>query len=111
MMGSISCSVLVMVDLNDQLNLPFGTLQSLFNLALGVTREKIRDIVLTFWSDDSAENVICSYSFRGWISHYVTTTGLGRSSGKEDQATNHVLTLTLQPELNQNHFVKIALGN
>ena len=54
LMGSISCSVLVMVDLNDQVNMPFGTLQSVFNLAYGVTRDKIQDIVLTFWSDDSA---------------------------------------------------------
>ena len=111
LMGSISCSVLVMVDLNDQVNMPFGTLQNIFNLGYGVTREKIQNIILTFWSDDSAQNVICSYTFRGWISNYVTTTGMGRSSSKENEATNHVLTLTLQPELDANNFVKIALGN
>jgi hypothetical protein len=111
LMGSISCSVLVMVDLNDQVNMPFATLQSIFTLSYGVTREKIQDIVLTFWSDDSAENVICSYSFRGWISNYVTTTGMGRASSRENDATNHVLTLTLQPELDVNNFVKIQLGN
>ena len=110
LMGSISCSVLVMVDLNDQINMPFPTLQSIFELSYGVTREKIQNIKLTFWADDSAENAICAYTFRGWISNYVTTTGMGRSS-KEGQPSNHVLTLTLQPELDATNFVKIQLGN
>ena len=111
LMGNVSCAILVMVDLNDQINLPFTTLRSLFDLSYGVTREKIQDIVLTFWTDDSAVDVICSYSFRGWISNYVTTTGMGRASSRENDATNHVLTLTLQPELDANNFVKLTLGN
>ncbi len=111
LMGSISCSVLVMVDLNDQVNMPFSVLQSIFNLSYSVTREKIQNIVLTFWSDDSAQNAICSYSFHGWISNYATTTGLGGSKSAENEATNHVLKLTLQPELDANNFVKIQLGN
>ncbi len=109
LMGSVSCSVLVMVDLNDQTNLPFSTLQSIFNLSYAVTREKIQDIVLTFWSDDSAENAICTYTFRGWISDYTTTTGFGNASASSGM--NHILTLTLQPELDASNFVKIALGN
>ena len=98
-----------MVDLNDQVNMPFGTLQSVFNLAYGVTRDKIHDIVLTFWSDDSAQDVICSYTFRGWISDYTTTTGFGNSNASAGM--NHILTLTIQPELDASNFVKIALGN
>ena len=111
MMGSISCSILVMVDLNDQKNIPFATLQNIFELSYGVTREKIQPIVLTFWSDDSAQDVICTYTFNGWISNYTTSTGMGRSSDKDNDATNHVLTLTLEPELDASNFVKIQLGN
>ena len=98
-----------MVDMNDQINMPFGTLQSIFTLSYGVTREKIQPIKLTFWSDDGAENAICSYSFNGWISDYTTTTGFGNTNAASGM--NHVLTLTLQPELDASNFVKIALGN
>lgn len=110
MMGSTSCSILVMVDMNDQTNLPFDMLKSLFELSYAVTRDKIQDIQLTFWSDDNAENVICSYKLRGWISDYTTTTGFGNSSAAAT-GVNHILTLTLQPELDANQFVKIQLGN
>ena len=109
LMGSVSCSVLVMVDMNDQVNMPFSTLQGIFNLSYGVTREKIQDIVLTFWSDDNAEDAICSYTFRGWISDYTTTTGFGNSNASSGMY--HILTLTLQPELDASNFVNIALGN
>lgn len=108
MMGGIACSILVMVDMNDQVNLPFEALKSLFNLSYGITRDKVQDVVLTFWSDDTATDVICTYTFRGWISDYTTTTGFGNSQGA---GMNHILTLTLQPEVDPKEFIKIAIGN
>jgi hypothetical protein len=113
MMGSLACSIAVTVNLNDQANIPFQTLSKLFNLANVVTRDKIQDIVLTFWTDDAAQDAICTYSFRGWISSYVTTTGTDNTAAPADAAmrTNHLLSLTFQPELDDKQFVKIQLGN
>lgn len=109
-MGGTACAVAVVVNLNDQINMPFALLNTLFTLASGVTREKIKVVVLTFWADDSKTDVICTYTFNGWISQYVTATGASKGS-QEGDATNHVLTLTIQPELDASNFVKIALGN
>ncbi|AEU34455.1 hypothetical protein [Granulicella mallensis] len=110
-MGSLACSIAVVVNLNDQVNVPFATLSALFQLAYGITREKVQDIILSFWADDSKQNAICTYTFRGWISNYVTSTGSGQGAGQESGATNHILTLTLQPELDTKQFVKIQIGN
>ena len=110
LMGSLNCAIAVVVNLNDQVNVPFDKLNTLFNLAYIVTRDKIQDIKLIFWADDAKQDVICTYTFRGWISNYVTATGSSRNSGEGD-STNHILTLTLQPELDQKQFVKIQLGN
>ena len=109
LMGSIACTVLVMVDLNDQVNMPFTFLRTIFELSYGVSREKIQDIELLFWSDDAAQDAICTYKFRGWISNYTTTTGFGNKEASS--GGNHILTLTLQPELDVTNFVKIAIGN
>lgn len=108
--GSLACSIAVVINLNDQHNVPFTALNKVFQLAYIVTREKIVEIVLTFWSDDAKQDVICTYKFNGWISNYVTATGTSRGSSDGD-ATNHILTLTLQPELDSKQFAKIQLGN
>ena len=84
--------------------------QRTFQLAYIAKKDKIKAIELTFWADDAKQDVICTYKFRGWISNYVTATGTARGSSEGD-ATNHVLTLTLQPELDQQQYVKINLGN
>ena len=110
MMGSISCAIAIVVNLNDQVNVPFATLNTLFNLAYGITRDKIKDVKLIFWADDAKQDVICTYTFRGWISNYVTATGVSKISA-EDNTTNHLLTLTIQPELDPKQFVRIQLGN
>lgn len=110
MMGSAVCDIVVIVDINDRVNVPFTTLKTLFELALLVNREKMRNITLTFWSDDATEDVICSYSFKGWVSNYITTTG-GSQSGDQGGGSNHRLSLTLQPALEANQYVKIDIRN
>lgn len=109
MMGTSACDIVVLVDMNDRLNVLFATLKNLFDLALLVNRTKFRDIVLTFWADNAAQDAVCTYSFRGWGSNYVTSTGTSRAGG--EGGSNHLLTLTLQPELNEQQFVKIQIGN
>lgn len=112
---SIGTSIVVLVNLNDQLNLPFAALRQLYAWSCDVSKEKIKDMVLTFWSDDSADNVICRYTFRGWISSYSTTSGESRGAtggtGGVSSGLNHLLTLAIQPELDSNAFLKVELGN
>ncbi len=43
LMGSLQTSIEVVVDAHDTLNLPFATLQQLFDLAKVVTRDKIKE--------------------------------------------------------------------
>ena len=114
MMGTAVCDIMVLVDMNDRKNVPYATLKALFDLALHVNREKTRKIIITFWSDDAAQDVICTYSFEGWLSNYVTTTGAGGGSGRSgggSSGANHLLTLTLQPVLDAGQHVKIEMGN
>ena len=101
-MGSISCGISVVVNLNDQVNVPFATLKGLFDLANSVSQEKIKDIVIHFWTDDSATDVICTFSFRGWISQFTTSS---------DESKNHTLSMSIEPELDEENVLKLTLGN
>ena len=102
LMGSLVCSISCVVDANDDVNVPFATLQKLWELANLVTRDKVKDIKIDFWKDENQEDVICSYKFRGWIASF------SMDGGGEG---NHVLNLQLQPELGKLQYVEITLGN
>ena len=102
MMGSVTCVIDVHVDVNDTVNMPFTTLRALFDMANVVTRDKIKDVKIDFWLDDSRSDVVCSYAFQGWISHFNVS-----SSGE----ANHVLTMSLQPALAANQFMKLDMSN
>jgi hypothetical protein len=102
MMGSLVCSIEVMVDMHDTVNMPYATLQKFFNLASTVTSDSIKDIKIEFWTDETQQDAICTYSFKGWISHYSNVSGSG---------SNHTLSLSLQPALDDKQFVNITMGN
>jgi hypothetical protein len=102
LMGSISCAIDVHVDVNDNVNIPFSTLRSLFDLANVVTRDKLKNIKIEFWIDDSRTDVVCSYSFQGWISRFNIS-----NSGE----ANHVLSLSLEPALMKDQKHKIEMSN
>ena len=67
-----------------------------------MTKDKIKDIKLEFWKDENAQDVICSFSFRGWISRFAVQGGDG---------TNHVLSLSIQPAFSANQFIEVNVGN
>lgn len=81
----------------------FDTLKKLFDLANIVTREKIKDIKVEFWQDDSQQDALCTYAFKGWISHW--------STGSGGDGSNHILSLSIQPALDSKNFVDLRLGN
>jgi len=89
-------------DAHDTKNLPFGTLSRLFDLANIVNREKIVDIKIEFWQDENQRDVICTYSFHGWISEFHTTAGSGG---------NHSVHMTFVPTLDKNQYVDVKMGN
>jgi hypothetical protein len=90
------------VNAHDTDNLPYATLNSLFELANIVNKDKIVDIKIEFWQDESQDNAICTYSFRGWISEFHTSGGSGG---------NHALHMIFVPELDKNQYVNIKMGN
>ncbi len=102
MMGSVACAIDIQVDINDTTNMRFATLRSLFDLANIVTRDKVKDMKIDFWTDDSRSDVVCSYSFQGWISRFHIN-----SSGD----ANHTLSLSLVPSLTREQYHKIDMSN
>ncbi|HEY1744770.1 MAG TPA: hypothetical protein VGG18_16495 [Granulicella sp.] len=101
-MGQISCAIEIAVDMHDIENMPYATLQKLFGLASTVTQESVKDIKISFWRDESQQDAICTYSFRGWISKFTNDSGGG---------ANHTLQLSLQPALDARQFINITMGN
>jgi hypothetical protein len=101
-MGTLKCSIQCVVNMHDDHNLPFPTLNKLFELAKIVTRDKIKDIRIEYWKDETKQDALCTYSFRGWISHFSTDSGEG---------ANHLLTITLQPALDKMNFIDVRMGN
>ncbi len=101
-MGTLRCAISCLVDIHDTVNMPFATLQKLFELANIVTSDKIKDIKVEFWQDESHQDAICVYSFRGWISGFHTEGGGGN---------NHILHLKLQPALGKHQYVDLKIGN
>lgn len=102
-MGSLHCGIDIVVDIHDKDNLPFSTIKKLFELANVVTRDKIKDIKIEYWEDENKQDVICSYAFKGWISHWHTSSGGG--------AASHILSLSIQPAINSQNFSDLRISN
>jgi hypothetical protein len=100
LMGSQSIGIQVVIDMHDDGNLPFSMVQKLFELSHEITREKIKNIKIVYWKDESHQDALSTFSFQGWISHFNITSG-----------QNHTLTLSLQPALDSKQFVKLDHGN
>jgi len=117
-MGSLRTSIRVWGDFHDDQNLPHSALKKFFDLANVVTRDKIKDMKIEFWKDDSHQDALCSYSFKGWVSRFETSNPHLVSSGDGDgdhpaapDNLNHMLVLDLEPALNQANFKEITMSN
>ena len=60
LMGAPQYTIDCAVNMHDTQNLPFGTLNSLYQLANLVTKDKIVDIRVEFWADESQQDAICT---------------------------------------------------
>lgn len=123
-MGTLTTEIRVWADFHDDQNIPFATVKKFFDMANVVTRDKIKDIKIEFWKDDSHQDALSSYSFKGWISRFETsnpsdsTRGMQLSNGagaKSFQgiapALNHMMVLDLEPVLNQQNFSDMTMSN
>lgn len=124
-MGSLTTEIRVWADFHDDQNLPFGSIKKFFDLANVVTRDKIKDIKIEFWKDDSHQDALCSYSFKGWIGRFETSNppdslramNLSNGDANEKQfqgiapSLNHMLVLDLEPVLNQQNFTDLKFSN
>jgi hypothetical protein len=102
MMGTFQPRIELIVDIHDDKNMPYATLQKLFQLAKTVTRDKIKDVKIEFWKDENRQDVVCSYVMKGWISHFQTN-----SAGGE----NHTLKLSIQPALDPQNVFTVDMSN
>ncbi len=117
-MGSLTTSIRVWADFHDDTNLPHAALKKLFTLANVVTRDKIKDMKIEYWKDDSRQDALASYSFKGWISRFETSnphqlvSGAGNDTHPAPPSDlNHMLVLDLEPALNQQNFNEIKMSN
>jgi len=119
-MGGLQITIRVVADFHDNQNLPFGTLNSLFNLANVATNANIKPMKLEYWQDDSMQNALCSISFNGFISKYQTCNPAGQASGSQfgtgtgnsaDGNINHMLILELTPVVNAQNFQSLTFAN
>lgn len=121
-MGSLTTNIRVIADFHDDKNLPFSAMKKFFDLANVVTREKIKDVKIEYWKDDSHEDALASYSFKGWISRFETSNP--HPTGSYDDARdlinepslaysslNHVVVLDIETAMNQENFKDIKLSN
>jgi hypothetical protein len=114
---TLNTTVKVWVDVFDDKNVPFATIQKVFGLGNIPNREKIKDIKIEFWKDDTMQDVISSFKFKGWISLFELYNPVLQLESHpvvkdaRDRVYNHILHLELTPVINKENFQEVAIGN
>ena len=101
-MGQTQVAIAFTVDLHDTVNMPNSVLKQLFELSHTMTRDKIVPMKIQYWTDESQQEAIVTYSFDGWISQYYTGSGDGG---------NHTLHISVQPTIGTNQYMTVDFGN
>jgi hypothetical protein len=107
-MQTLNTAVQVRIDLHDDQNIKFGTLKKLFDSGNVAVREKIKELKLECWKDDSKKDVICSFKCKAWISSFRVSNVGGDVGGT---TYNTVLDIEFTPVHNQANYQEITLGN
>lgn len=122
-MGSLASSIRIWTDMHDDVNVPFSTIQKLFDLANVVTRDKIKAVKIEYWKDDSQQDALCGYSFNGWIRRFETSNPLDfipRIAAHSNESfladgvppnLNHMLVIDIEPALNQQNYTAVQMTN
>ena len=115
-MGSLDTQVRCWIDFHDSEQVQYSHLQSLFDAANVVTQDKIKDAKIEFWKDDSQQDALCSYQFKGWVKglqmvNPVATPGQQRDNVQNDGGVNHMLIVDLHPAMDNQNVQNIQLSN
>jgi hypothetical protein len=105
---TLTTSLQVRFDLHDKEAIPFDKIQKLFNLANVATRDKVKDVKIEYWDDDTKQNVICAFKFKGWISSF-RTSNVNTDVG--DTTFNHILDIRFTPVVNQANYKEVQISN
>ena len=108
-MGGMQTNITVMVDMHDDNAVPNSTLQKLFTLANVATRDKIKDMKIEYWKDDSMQDALASWSFKGWISRFQTSNPVATT--QNGGGLNHILIMDLEPANNSQNIKDLKFGN
>lgn len=103
---TLATSVHVRVDLNDDRNIPYATIEKLFKLGNVPDRTKLKEMKVEFWHSDNKEDVTCAYKFKGWISLFKVSNQGGGATGY-----NHLLDMELTPIINKENYQEVTIGN
>jgi hypothetical protein len=103
---TLNTAVHLRVDLNDDKNAPFDTVKKLFELGNVPDRSKLKPMKVEFWKDDTMQDVICAYNFKGWISMFRIT-----NTGQQDVGYNHILEMELTPIINKENYQEVKISN
>src|SRR5215510_11964643 len=110
----------VWIDVYDTKNFPFGTFQKLFDLANVPDNSKLKDIKIEYWVDDTKQNALCTYKFKGWISKFATYNPAvvkgSNDGGSTPQASfegqfNNILYMEVEPIINKTNQSEVVMGN
>ena len=101
-MATLSYAMDFSADMHDTTNVPYATVKKYFDLANVPTKDKVKDIRIEFWKDEHKQDAICTLSFKGWISSWNVSSGGG---------SNHVLSVSIQPAMDQQNYNNLQIGN
>ena len=105
----------VWIDAHDVKNFPFGTFQKLFDLANVPDDTKLKDMKIEYWVDDTKQNAVSTFKFKGWIKKFTTynppvVLGTNVQSNWENQF-NNICYLELKPIINRTNQSEVVIGN
>lgn len=101
-LGATNATLEFSVDIHDQAAVPFPTVRKLYDLCHMPTKDKVKPVTVQFWTDENRQSLILSLSFRGRVTSWMLSSGGG---------TNHVLSFSLQPELDASGNIDMQVGN
>ncbi len=62
-MGQTQFAIQIFVDMQDNVNFSFDKVRYLFEHSHTLTSDKVKTCKLTFWTDDSRNNALSSFTF------------------------------------------------
>jgi hypothetical protein len=107
-------SAQVTINLNDTSNIKREDIEKLFDLSMALDKkDRIKPIVLEFWSDLAKKNPTAAYQFNGWISSFRTSNVDGDfdKGGRDGGNYNHYIVMELTPDYTDGNFKSVKFGN